>query len=114
MGNDEGRPDKAPRPVLDSAGLRERHVSADANLRRQREPEVASPRGWPHPARADTGLHRLEVPRAARRHRREVRLQRREPEMASLQLQSLVLDNGPCQRDTHLNHVYFKCDSLYM
>lgn len=90
---DEGGPDKAPRPMLDAAGVRERHHVADADLRRQRESKVETPGGRFDTPLEDPGVRGLETPGAEGNHRGEMRLERRDTEVAPLQSQSLAPDD---------------------
>lgn len=94
MDLNQGRPDQAPRPVPNPIGLRERHHAADADLRRQREPEVEAPGGRADPPFEAAGVHGLEIPRAEGHHCREMRLERRDTEVAPLQPQSLARELG--------------------
>ena len=75
MGHDEGRLNKAPRPVPDFTSIRQGYISADANLRRQRESKVASPRRWFDSTRSNPRLSGFAIPRSTRYHRRKVRFQ---------------------------------------
>lgn len=85
MGLDQGRSDQASRSLFNSANVRERHDVADADLRRQREPEVEAPGGWSDPSFEDPGVRGLEIPRAKRDHRGEMRFERRDAEVAPVQ-----------------------------
>lgn len=90
MGSDEGRSDQASRSLPDSAGVRQGHNAADADLRRQRESEVAALGGRPDTAHQNPRVRGLAISRAARYHGGEMRLERRDAEVASLQSQSLA------------------------
>lgn len=90
MESHKRRPDQASRSLLDSAGLRERHHAADANLRRQRESKVAALGGWSHTSFQNSRVRGLPISCAAWYYRGEVRFERRDAEVASLQSQSLA------------------------
>lgn len=102
MGPHEGRPDQASRSLPDPAGVREGHDAADADLRRQRESEVAALGGRPDTAHQNPRVRGLAIPRTARYHGGEVRLERGDAKVASLQSQSLadmVAVNTPFTRE---------------
>lgn len=106
MGSHEGRSDQAPRSLSDAAGVRQGHDAADADLRRQRESKVAALGGRPDTPLQNPRVRGLEIPRAARHHGGEVRLERGDAEVASLQSQSLadmVAVNTPFTRELSLN-----------
>jgi len=90
MGSHEGRPDQASRSLFDSAGVRQGHDAADADLRRQREPEVAALGGRSDTPHQNPRVRGLAISRAAWHHGGEVRLERGDAEVASLQPQSLA------------------------
>ena len=84
MGSHKGRFDQTSRSLSDPTGIRQGHDAADANLRRQRESEVAALGGRSDPSHQNTGMRGLAISRAARYHGGEVRLERRDAEVASL------------------------------
>lgn len=84
MGSYEGRPDQAPRSLSDPAGIRQGHNTADADLRRQRESEVAALGGRSDTSHQNSRVRGLAISRAARYHGGEMRLERGDAEVASL------------------------------
>lgn len=90
VGSHKRWPNQASRSLPNSAGVRKGHDVADADLRRQRESEVAALGRRPDTSHQDPRVRGLAVSRAARHHSGEVRLERGNAEVASLQPQSLA------------------------
>lgn len=85
VGSHERRPDQASRSLPDPTGVRQGHDIADADLRRQRESEVAALGGRPDTPHQNPRVRGFAISRTAWHHGGEVRFERGDAEVASLQ-----------------------------